>query len=77
MRSAVRGLPSPDNRLAADMALTALERAREIIEGLEERHQARLRAGNLGEWQTEVNEVYRALHAVMEHLDPPPPAYPY
>ncbi len=46
--------------------------AKQIIEAMERRHQARLAAGNIGEWQTEVNEIYRALHAILERLEHEP-----
>jgi hypothetical protein len=51
---------------------TNLELARELLECIDLRREARNEAGNLGEWQTELNEVARVLHYLISHLDPKP-----
>lgn len=55
---------------------TELERARELLDGIDRRHDYRNRTGNVGEWQTELNEVSRILHEIIDHLDPLPPTFP-
>jgi hypothetical protein len=54
------------------MSRSALERARYYLEGIELRGAERIERGDLGEWQTELNEVRRVLSAILEHLEPPP-----
>lgn len=49
-----------------------LNRARDLLEGMDERHQLRLDHGNLGAWQTEVNEIRRILHYLLDEPQPPP-----
>jgi hypothetical protein len=46
-----------------------LDRARSLLEGMWMCHQDRLKRGDVGEWQTEINEVRRVLEAILEHLD--------
>jgi hypothetical protein len=46
-----------------------LARAQTLLKSMELRHQARLNRGDIGDWQSEFNEVYRALDAILEHLD--------
>lgn len=48
--------------------MTHLELARYLLEGIDQRRDARTEAGNLGEWQTELNEVARVLHYLIAHL---------
>lgn len=51
------------------MALTHLDLARELLEGIDQRREARIEARRLGEWQTELNELARVLHYVLAHLN--------
>ena len=48
--------------------MTNLDLARELLEGLDLRRDARNEARNLGEWQTELNEVARILHYLLAHM---------
>lgn len=38
-----------------------LDEARKLLDAMERRHQDRLAKGNIGEWQTELNECRRIL----------------
>lgn len=44
-----------------------LDRARELLAGLDRRKDERNANGDVGEWQTELNEVCRILHYLIEH----------
>lgn len=50
----------------------SLERAIELLDAMERRHQDRLKRGDLGELQTELNECRRCLVEILEHLKPRP-----
>jgi hypothetical protein len=54
--------------------VTHLDRARELLEAMRLRHDARIEKGELGEWQTELNEVYRILVYI---VGPTSVAYPF
>jgi hypothetical protein len=47
--------------------VTPLDRARALLEAMRMRHAARLEKGDIGEWQTELNEVYRILVYIVGH----------
>lgn len=49
--------------------MTELERAIYILDGIDRRRAARIESGNIGEWQTEINEVARALHCLIAHME--------
>ena len=49
--------------------MTNLEVARELLEGLDMRREARIEARNFGEWQTELNEIARILHYLIDHIE--------
>src|SRR5690242_1377712 len=67
-----RELRQRDRRDHPVLAVTNLDLVRELLEGLDQRREARIEAGNLGEWQTELNEVARILHYIVAHLEPVP-----
>lgn len=50
--------------------MTHLERAIELLAAMETRREARLKRGDVGEWQTELNEVRRILGELVAHLKP-------
>jgi hypothetical protein len=52
----------------AGMGKSAIEFAQYLVEGMEERHQARLEQGDVGDWQTEINEVRRILGYIIEAI---------
>ena len=53
-----------------------IELARALLEGIDQRRDARNEAGNLGEWQTELNEVARTLHYLIAHIEGAKPRVP-
>lgn len=58
-------------RCPTSLPKSRLELARDLLCGMDERHQDRLSSGNVGEWQTELNEVRRILHYILN--DPAAP----
>jgi hypothetical protein len=52
--------------------MTPLEHARTLLEGVSMRRNDRLSAGNIGEWQTEINELARVLWDFLAHLEQQP-----
>lgn len=49
--------------------MTPLDRAKDLVEGLDERRDRRLERGDIGAWQTEINEVARVLHYLIAHME--------
>lgn len=52
------------------MNRSSLQRARELLDAAWVRREDRIKRGDVGEWQTEVNECYRILEYLVEHLSP-------
>lgn len=42
-----------------------LELARDLLDGMDVRNEHRLKSGDIGPWQTELNEVRRILHYIL------------
>ena len=53
-----------------------LREAKKLLEAMERRKQQRYQNGSVGEWQTEINEVARALHYLLAHIDGAKPRVP-
>ena len=48
---------------------SSLDRARELLDAMEARHQDRLERKDLGDWQTEINEVRRILVYLLDYAE--------
>lgn len=49
--------------------MTDLERAKYILDAIDRRRAARIESGNIGEWQTEINEFARMLHSLVAYIE--------
>lgn len=56
-------------RCPTSLARSRVELARDLLAGLDERRNERNNCGNVGEWQTELNEVARILHYILDDPD--------